>query len=230
MAAPYALLTSLLRVSCRYVISAIIWASIAVLSVMMLEPWAGCASALALLAGMGGVCYILLTVLDADLNLISATNVFVVGPMVFDASFSLAFRYSAYVTALAVEDDVSRPYYFLREHIEGCFTPALVVYALVMSIGVLPFVGCSSPVNILFFQLFEVTIAISVGLSAVVVAPFIAFIGAVSGRGARIGINGLDGRHKGENSAALDRSREVYSPSIIIDEGERSKRGYEALL
>ena len=122
-------------------------------------------------AGVGGVFYFCFVGLNGDLNLVTAVGVYLLFFMLVGISFNAAWRYAGLVGASAPGDDPTAM--FVQGSIGRVFVPATFAYAFVLGGGALVFLGCSSPINIQFFYLFEAILGISCGIFFLVVIPWI---------------------------------------------------------
>ena len=143
----------------------------AVLWVLTLEVWIMAGSAVSVVAGVGGVFYFCFVGLNGDLNLVTAVGVYLLFFMLVGISFNAAWRYAGLVGASAPGDDPTAT--FVQGSIGRVFVPATFAYAFVLGGGALVFLGCSSPINIQFFYLFEAILGISCGIFFLVVIPWI---------------------------------------------------------
>ena len=126
----------------------------AVLWLLTLEVWIMIGSAVSVVAGVGGVFYFCFVGLNGDLNLVTAVGVYLLFFMLVGVSFNATWRYAGLVGASAPGDDPTAT--FVQGSIGRVFVPDTFAYAFVLGGGALVFLGCSSPINIQFFYLFEV--------------------------------------------------------------------------
>ena len=120
-----------------------------------------------LLAGTCGLLVVTMLGLEADLNLVTATNVFTAVPIMWTALFHTAFRFSA---TMETNESSGGAFRDLQEYWSKCMRPAYLSYLIIAGVGGAIFFLCDSPINLLFVYIHELTIAISL-LMALVLMP-----------------------------------------------------------
>lgn len=122
-----------------------------------------------MLAGVCGLLVISMLGLEADLNLVTATNIFTAVPIMWTIVFHTAYRFSA---TMELNASTAGAFRDLRAYWKKCLLPAYFSFTIIAGVGGAIFFLCNSPINLLFIYIHELTVAISV-LMAVFLLPLL---------------------------------------------------------
>jgi len=124
--------------------------SSAVLSAVVLEPWTGMSTVLGIVSGASALLVIMVNILDGDLNLVTAVNVYLASPVLCSCLFYVAFRFSAFIAFLGSAREARHVF---RKFLWELLVPGVAGPFFAFGAAVTVFFWAKSPLNIIFTYL-----------------------------------------------------------------------------
>ena len=150
-----------------------------ILSVLVLEPWTAASTILGIASGASATLVFMVNVLDGDLNLVTAVNVFLAPTVLCTCLFYIAYRFSGFVAFLGSAREARHVF---RKFMWNLLAPGVGGPFFGLGAAGTVFLFSKSPVNLTFVYLYEWTLvcAFAVGLLLMPPVMFMAVLGTTS--------------------------------------------------